>query len=130
MPGQEFCSSRHDTFVDDKFKSKYVDKFAKKYLIWQAICSGSHHTQVYVILGTLKSNEYIEKCLNKRFLMLIRQHNSTFVLHLCSGQISPPSTTCLMQFPRIKLTTSPSLRKTTNRKIPKNFNQSNATENY
>ena len=76
MPGQEFYSRRHGAFVDYKFKSKYVDKFAKKYLIWQAICSCGRRSQAYVISGTLKSDEYIKECLNKRLLKLIRQHNS------------------------------------------------------
>jgi hypothetical protein len=39
MSGQELYSNRHDTFVDDKYKTKHVEKFAKKYLIWQATCS-------------------------------------------------------------------------------------------
>jgi hypothetical protein len=76
MLGPSFQYRCHDAFVNDKFKTKYVDKFSKKYLIWYAICSGGLHTQVYVILETLKSNKYIKKCLNKRFLMLIRQHDS------------------------------------------------------
>jgi hypothetical protein len=75
MLGPNLQYKRQNTFVDDKFKTNHVDKLAKNYLIWQAICSCGRHTQVYVILGTLKSNEYIKKCLNKKLLKLIRQHD-------------------------------------------------------
>ena len=75
MPGQEFYSRRVGKFVDNKFKCKYVDKFAKKYMIWQAICSCGRRTSPYVITGTLKSSEYIKECLNKRLLPMYRQHN-------------------------------------------------------
>lgn len=74
MPGQEFYSKRVGTFVDGKFRSKYVDKFAKKHLIWQAICSCGHRTPPYVKTGTLKSAEYIKECLQKKILPLYRQH--------------------------------------------------------
>lgn len=75
MPGQGFYSERDGAFVDKKFRSKYVDKFAKKHLIWQGICSCGRRTQCYVVMGTLKSDEYIKECLQRRFLPLYQQHN-------------------------------------------------------
>lgn len=39
MPGNEYYSESEDRIVEENFKQKKVDKFAKKYLIWQAICS-------------------------------------------------------------------------------------------
>jgi hypothetical protein len=51
-------------------------------------------------------------------------------LHLCCGQISRLSTTCMMKFTGMKLTTLLSLRKTTNRKIHLNFKKSNASEHF
>lgn len=75
MPGQEFYSKRVGKTVVDNFKSKFVDKFAKKHLVWQAICTCGLRSTAYVVTGTLKSDEYIKECLEKRLLPLYRQHN-------------------------------------------------------
>jgi hypothetical protein len=50
--------------------------YAKKYMIWQAICSCGLRTPPYVITGTLKSGEYIKECLNKRLLPFYQNHIS------------------------------------------------------
>lgn len=75
IPDQEFNSRRVGKVVDYKFKQKYVDKFAKKYMIWQAICSCGRRTSPYVITETLKSREYIKEFSEKRVLPMYRQHN-------------------------------------------------------
>lgn len=75
MPGQEYYLKRVGKFVDNKLKSKYVEKIAKRFMIWQAICSCGRRTLPYVIAGSLKSSEYIKECLDKRLLPRYRQHN-------------------------------------------------------
>ena len=75
MPCQEFYFKRVGKFVDDKYKKKYIEKFAKKFMIWQAICSCGRRASLYVITGTLKDTEYIKECLTKRLLPFYRQHN-------------------------------------------------------
>lgn len=75
MPGNEHYSEREGRPVDEQYKRKKVDKFAKKYLIWQAICSCGKSSSIYVCKGTMKSDEYLRECLKKRFLKLYRDHD-------------------------------------------------------
>lgn len=76
MPGQQFYCKRRGRNVNDKFRYKFVDKFAKKFMFWQAICSCGLKTQSYVCVGTMKSPEYIRECLEKRLLPLYRKHTN------------------------------------------------------
>lgn len=77
IPGQQYYSKRVDRNVNDRFKYKYVEKYPKKYLIWQALCSCGLQTAPYVTSGTLTSETYIKECLQKRLLPLYRQHDTT-----------------------------------------------------
>lgn len=76
IPGQKFYSADARGNVPPKFKFVKCDKFAKKCMIWQAICSCGRKSKIFITEATLNSDIYIEECLRKCILPLIRQHNS------------------------------------------------------
>ena len=53
IPGQEFfvCKTRLD--VPKKFRKKKVDKFSKKYLVWQTICGCGKISEPYITAGKM-----------------------------------------------------------------------------
>ena len=64
--------------IEEKKKFKYTkhDKFAKKALIWQAICSCGKKSAPYISQSTLSGQIYVKECLQKRLLPLIKSHNN------------------------------------------------------
>lgn len=60
-----------------KYKYKKMDKFGKKFLIWQGICSCGLKTQPFVTDRSMDSSLYERECIRKRLLPLIRQHTSS-----------------------------------------------------
>lgn len=60
--------------VLDKWKYICVDKYAKKAMIWQGICTCGKKTRPFVTSSMMNSDIYIEECLKKRVLPFIRQH--------------------------------------------------------
>ena len=55
LPGPKFYISIVCGRVSNKFKYKSLDKFCKKLLLWQPICSCSLRSQAFVTLSTLNS---------------------------------------------------------------------------
>lgn len=76
LPGQKFYVSTIRGRVADKFKYVMVDKFAKKTMIWQAICSCGLKTPAFVTSSTMTSEVYVKECLQKRILPFIKKHNA------------------------------------------------------
>ena len=76
MPGNNYCVPNARGNVDPKFKYKCFDKFAKKYMVWQAICSFGLKFAAYVVKGTMSSDNYIMECLEKILLPFIKRHNT------------------------------------------------------
>lgn len=74
LPGQKFYAAKERLGVVDKYKFVKVDKFCKKLLIWQAICSCGFKSKPFVTSSTLDSKIYIKECLQNRLLPFIRQH--------------------------------------------------------
>lgn len=74
IPGQKFYVSTFHGNVPCKYKHILVDKYAKKYLIWQGICSWGLKTDVFVTCDHMTSNLYMKECLEKRVLAFLRQH--------------------------------------------------------
>lgn len=74
IPGQKFYVALERLSVADKYKFTKVDKFGKKLLIWQAICSCGQKSASFVTSTTLNSEIYMKECLEKELLPLIRQH--------------------------------------------------------
>ena len=79
IPGQKFYVASKRLNVANKFKYIKVDKYAKKMLIWQAICSCGLKSRAFVTSQTLNSNIYVTECLQKRLLPFIKQHNKPVI---------------------------------------------------
>lgn len=75
IPGQKFYIADRRLNVADKYKYVKVDKFGKKVLIWQAICTCSLRSRAFATARTLNSDIYMKECLQKRLLNLIKKHN-------------------------------------------------------
>lgn len=54
-----------------------MDKFGKKVMIWQAICSCGLKSIPFVATSTMTSDIYIKECLQKRLLPLVTRHQSS-----------------------------------------------------
>jgi transposase len=74
IPGQEFYTSTSRTDVPEEYKTKKRSKFPKKFLVWQAICTCGKKSRTFVTTGTINTDVYINECLQKRLLPLIRSH--------------------------------------------------------
>lgn len=79
VPGQKFYVANRRLNVPDKYKFIKLDKFGKKVMIWQAICSCGKKSRAFVTSSTLNSNVYIEECLEKRLLPFIKEHNGAAI---------------------------------------------------
>lgn len=74
LPGNQFYSSDKRGNVDKKFKTIPVEKFPKKFMIWQAICQCGKWSKPYITSSTMKTDNYKTECLDKILLPFIRQH--------------------------------------------------------
>ena len=79
IPGQKFYISDKRLNVPSKFKYIKLDKFGKKLLIWQAICSCGRKSKSFVTSSTITANLYVKECLEKRLLPFIRSHGSPVI---------------------------------------------------
>ena len=76
IPGAVYYIAKYRGKADKKFKYIKHDKFAKKALIWQAICSCGKKSAPYISQSTLSGQIYVKECLQKRLLPLIKSHNN------------------------------------------------------
>lgn len=74
LPGQKFYKATSRGDVPSKFKFVFADKFARKFLIWQGICSCGRKTEVFITNGNMDSKMYKQECLKKRILPFIKAH--------------------------------------------------------
>lgn len=74
-PHQKFYVVKQRGSVSKIFKYKKMDKFARKYIVWQGICSCGRVTRPFVTNGTINSEIYIKECIEKRLLPLYGSHN-------------------------------------------------------
>lgn len=74
IPGLEFYVAKSRFDVPEDIRKKKVDKFAKKYLLWQAICQCGKLSKPYITTGTINSEIYRTECLQKRLLPFLRSH--------------------------------------------------------
>jgi transposase len=74
LPGLEYYIGKSRFEVPERFRKKKLDKFAKKFLLWQAICSCGQYSKPYVTTGTINGQIYREECLQKRLLPFLRSH--------------------------------------------------------
>lgn len=75
LPGRSYYVSKIRGKVNPRFKYIQCDKFGKKAMIWQAICSCGLRSSSYCTKNTMKTENYLNECLKKRLLPLIRKHN-------------------------------------------------------
>lgn len=76
LPGKKFYVSNVRGGVQTRYKYVRLDKYAKKVMIWQAICSCGLKSKAFVTDSTINSDIYIKECLQKRLLPFIRQYKS------------------------------------------------------
>lgn len=74
IPGNKYYVSKIRGNVPNKFKFVLQDKFAKKLLIWQGICSCGLKSRAYIAVGNMNKSVYISECLQKRLKPFIRSH--------------------------------------------------------
>lgn len=79
LPGQKFYTSLRRGNVPPKYKYIYMDKFAKKLMIWQAICSCGRKSEVFITSETMTRQVYIAECLEKRLLHFIQSHRTPII---------------------------------------------------
>ena len=75
LPGPKFYTSIVRVRVSNKFKYKLLDKFGKKLLLWQVICSCGLRSRAFVTSSTLNSDVYIKEWLQARLLPFYRNHD-------------------------------------------------------
>lgn len=75
LPGQKFYVASMRGNVPSKYKFVCQDKYAKKYMVWQAICSCGRKSRAFVTSQTMTSNLYVKECLEKRILPFVASHN-------------------------------------------------------
>lgn len=77
LPGKEFYIATKRYGVAERFRKKCLTKFAKKYLVWQAICCCGARSKVFVTTGSINSEIYMKECLQKRLLPFLNSHNKS-----------------------------------------------------
>lgn len=77
IPGNNFYYAKFRGGIPSKYKYICEDKFAKKYMVWQAICSCGMKSAFFVTDRTMNAEMYRNECLQKRLFPLIRKHNSS-----------------------------------------------------
>lgn len=75
LPGQSYYTSKISGNVHPRYKYIMTEKFAKKVMIWQAICSCGKVSKPLFTNSTMKAENYIKDCLKARLLPLFRQHH-------------------------------------------------------
>lgn len=74
LPGTKFYMAKARGDVDEKYKFVKLEKFAKKHMIWQGICSCGLKTNSFITSSTMTSEVYMKECLQKRILPFIKKH--------------------------------------------------------
>lgn len=75
LPGQKCYVAKERGDADDKYTLIKKDKFPKKAMFWQALCSCGKKSGIFVTQGTINSSVYIEECLKKLMLPLYNSHD-------------------------------------------------------
>ena len=74
LPGPQFYTVLKGSTVSDEIKSIPTEKFGKKVLVWQAICTCGKRSAPYFCTGTINAKNYQNECLKKRILPMIQKH--------------------------------------------------------
>ncbi|KMQ82498.1 transposase, partial [Lasius niger] len=76
LPGPQYYHAVSKDDVPDKVKSIPTEKFAKKILIWQAICTCGLKSEAFFTTGTINGEVYRNECIKKRMLKLYKKHQT------------------------------------------------------
>ena len=74
--GKKFYHFIDENKVPFKVKTRPIEKFPKKYLIWTAMDEFGNVSEPYIKEGTMNSAEYIEECIVKRLIPFLRAHHN------------------------------------------------------
>lgn len=79
LPGPQYYTVREGEALDQSETSILVEKFGKKAMVWQAICSCGKISQPFITTASMNSETYIRECLQKRLLPMIRSHKDPVI---------------------------------------------------
>ena len=90
LPGHQYNSAINCKKLNSKYKCIGMQKFAKKFLVWQAVCGCGERSSCFVTTGTINTEIYIKECLKKCLLPFLRSHtgNPLFLPDLASYHYS------------------------------------------
>lgn len=75
IPGNLFFTAKDKFSVPEHVRTQKMSKFAKKFLVWQAICTCGKRSAPFVTQDTMNGQVYMKECLQKRLLPLLKAHN-------------------------------------------------------
>ena len=71
---QKFFNFKNKDQVPHDVRYKPIEKFPKKYLVWQAMDDRGHVSKPYVKIGTMKAKEYLSECIEKILLPFLQKY--------------------------------------------------------
>ena len=74
LPGHLYYSAINSKKLNFKYKCIGMQKLAKKFLVWQAICKCGERSSCFCTKGTINTKIYIKEYLKKRLLPFLRSH--------------------------------------------------------
>lgn len=75
LAGPQYYTKTDGEVLPDAETSIAVEKFGKKYLVWQAISSSGDRSATFVTEGTINGDIYRKECLHKRLIPFLRKLN-------------------------------------------------------
>lgn len=88
LPGQKFYTAIKRGNVASKYKYVYMDKFGKKLMVWQALCSCAKKSKVFVTDQTMTSELYKNECLKNSFCLLLSHIKSQLLFGPISHRVT------------------------------------------
>lgn len=76
LPGPQYFTAVVGEDVSDADRSIQVEKFGRKVLVWQAICTCGLKSTIFYTTGTINAEIYRSECLQKRLLPLYKKHST------------------------------------------------------
>lgn len=75
IPNRQYYTVLKGEEVEDSVKAIQIEKFGKKVLVWQAICTCGKRSKIYYNNGTITGENYRKECIIKRLLPLYQEHD-------------------------------------------------------
>jgi hypothetical protein len=76
VPGKEYYHSDGKENVKDSVRFRKKQKFAKRFLVWQAIDFDGNVSEPFITTGTINGNIYLEECVKKRLIPFIEKYHN------------------------------------------------------